>query len=152
MLNNKASVDARQVLTGKDGALFNDKGVMMATVESYNADVAITNSPYQPLGDPQSHDVFTGYKVTLSLSQVVIEDDSLIKEFYAGLKSGRMPSWNFQGVLVGRNGSEERVIYRDCVPSGNVNLQNLSIGDVVKRSWTFTVNSPPDLQSFLTVG
>ena len=63
-----------------------------------------------------------------------------------------MPVWNFQGVLTGRNGSEERVTYREVVPSGSIDIQNITTGDVIKRSWSFFVNRPPKLQSKLTVG
>ena len=60
-----------------------------------------------------------------------------------------MPYWNFQGVIVGRNGSEQRVVYSECVPSGQIDLQNVTTGDVIKRSWNFAVNKPPALQSLL---
>jgi len=60
-----------------------------------------------------------------------------------------MPEWSFQGVVQGRNGSEQRMVYRDVVPSGTIDLQNLSVGDVIKRAWSLFVNSPPELQSLL---
>ena len=68
------------------------------------------------------------------------------------LKSGQPydAEWTFQGVIKGRNGSEERIIYRDCVPSGNLDLQNISPGDIIKRQWSLFVNRPPELQSLLT--
>lgn len=150
MLNNRAIVDSRKVLTGKDGALYNDAGTMLATVESFQSQVSVTNAPYQPLGDMQEHEAPQSYKVSLTLSQIVIEDDALIQEFLAGLKSGTLPSWNFQGVVTGRNGSEERMNYRSCIPSGTINLQNLSVGDLIKRAWNFTVNEPPALQKLLS--
>jgi len=151
MFNTKAATDARKTLTGKDGALFNDEGVMLATVEEYQAQVNISNTKYNPLGCAQDISVPSTYAVTLSFTQAVIADDAFIKELYEGMKTGVMPSWNFQGVLQGRNSSEERVIYRDCVPSGTIDLQNLKVGEIVKRAWSFAVNNPPDLQSYLTV-
>ena len=60
-----------------------------------------------------------------------------------------MPAWNFQGVVKGRNDSEQRMIYRQCVPSGTIDLQNLSVGDIIKRAWSLFVNEPPELQSLL---
>jgi len=53
-------------------------------------------------------------------------------------------------VVKGRNGSEQRMIYRQCVPSGTIDLQNLSVGDTIKRAWSLFVNDPPELQSLLT--
>jgi len=150
MLNNRAPIDARKVLTGKDGALYNDKGVMLATVETFQTQVNVTNAKYQPLGDAQEHEVFQAYGVTLTFTEVVIADERFIQELFQGMKSGVMPAWNFQGVVKGRNGSEQRMIYRQCVPSGTIDLQNLSVGDTIKRAWSLFVNDPPELQSLLT--
>jgi len=150
MLNNRAPIDARKVLTGKDGALYNDEGVMLATVETFQTQVNVTNTKYQPLGDAQEHEVFQAYGVTLTFTEVVIADERFIQELFQGMKSGVMPAWNFQGVVKGRNGSEQRMIYRQCVPSGTIDLQNLSVGDTIKRAWSLFVNDPPELQSVLT--
>ena len=46
MLNQRGPIDTRKVLTGKDGALYNDAGVMLATVESFQAQVNVTNAKY----------------------------------------------------------------------------------------------------------
>ena len=62
-----------------------------------------------------------------------------------------MPVWNFQGSLLGRNESEERITYYECIPSGQVDLQNITVGDVVKRNWNFHVNKAPKLTSLLSV-
>lgn len=150
MLNNRAPIDARKVLTGKDGALYNDEGVMLATVETFQTQVNVTNAKYQPLGDAQEHEVFQSYGVTLTFTETVIADERFIQELFEGMKTGEMPAWNFQGVVKGRNGSEQRMIYRQCVPSGTIDLQNLSVGDTIKRAWSLFVNDPPELQSLLT--
>lgn len=150
MLNQRGPVDSRKVLTGKDGALFNDAGTMLATIESFQAQVNVTNAKYQPLGDMQEHEAAQSYTVTLTFSQIIIEDDAFIVEFMNALKEGTLPLWNFQGLVKGRNGSEQRMNYRSCVPSGTIDLQNLTVGDIIKRSWSFTVNEPPALQKLLT--
>ena len=150
MLNNRAPIDARKVLTGKDGALYNDEGVMLATVETFQTQVNVTNAKYQPLGDAQEHEVFQSYGVTLTFTEVVIADERFIQELFEGMKTGVMPAWNFQGVVKGRNGSEQRMIYRQCVPSGTIDLQNLSVGDTIKRAWSLFVNDPPELLSLLS--
>jgi len=101
MLNNRAPIDARKVLTGKDGALYNDEGVMLATVETFQTQVNVTNAKYQPLGDAQEHEVFQSYGVTLTFTEVVIADERFIQELFEGMKTGVMPAWNFQGVVKG---------------------------------------------------
>jgi len=150
MLNNRGPIDTRNVLTGKDGALYNDAGVMLATVESFQAQVSVTNAKYQPLGDMQEHEAPQSYSVTLTFSQIIIEDDAFIQEFMKALADGTLPCWNFQGVMKGRNGSEQRMNYRSCVPSGTIDLQNVTVGDVLKRAWSFFVNEPPALQKLLS--
>lgn len=150
MLNKRHTIDSRKVLTGKDGAIYDDAGTMLATVESFQAQVNVTNAKYQPLGDMQEHEAAQSYAVSLTFSQIVIEDDAFIQEFMEALKEGMMPSWNFQGLVKGRNGTEQRMNYRSCIPTGTVDLQNLTVGDIIKRSWSFTVNEPPTLQKLLS--
>lgn len=149
-INKTAAGDSRFALTGKDGAFYDVDGEMLATVETFAANVTITNAKYTALGDAQEHETFTGFGVTLTMSQIVIEDDKFMQQFIEGMKSGVMPSWNFAGVLYGRDGSEERIVYRDCIPSGEVDLQNIVAGETIKRNWNFFVNRPPELQKLLT--
>lgn len=150
VLNTKRYADARNVLTGKDGALFDDEGNMLATVESFSVQVSNNNGNYQPLGTMQEMDIPMTYKVTLTFAMVTIESEKFIQDYLAALKEDTLPQWNFQGLTRGRNGSEERMNYRSCIPSGTVDLQNLTVGDIIRRNWNFTVNEPPALQSLLT--
>lgn len=149
MYNNRGPIDTRKALTGKNGALFNDAGTMLATVETFQTQVNVTNAKYQPLGDAQEHEVFQGYGVTLTFTEIVIEDEGFISELFEAFATGVMPEWSFQGVVQGRNGSEQRMVYRGVVPSGTIDLQNLSVGDIIKRAWSLFVNDPPELQSLL---
>lgn len=138
IINTQAVANAKKVLTGKNGALYNAKGKLLATMETYQAQVNVTNTKFQPLGDPQEHEIFTSYGQTLTFTEIVVEDGEFITDLLAGMKSGEMPSWNFQGVIKGRNGSEERLVYNDCVPSGNIDLQNVSRPEKRTRTETHT--------------
>ena len=150
MLNNRAPIDTRLALTGKNGALYSDDGTLLATVETFQTQVNVTNAKYQPLGDAQEHEVFQSYGVTLTFTEIVISDEQFMEEMFEAMRTGEMPAWNFQGVVKGRNGSEQRMNYRQCVPSGTIDLQNLSVGDIIKRAWSLFVNEPPELQKLLT--
>lgn len=97
----------------------------------------------------QLHEIFTSYGQTLTFTEIVVEDGEFITDLLAGMKSGEMPSWNFQGVIKGRNGSEERLVYNDCVPSGNIDLQNVTVGDLIKRQWSLFVNGAVNQQGKL---
>ena len=150
-LNQRAAADARHVRTGKDGAFYSGDGTLLATIESFQAQASSNNAKYQVLGDGQEHEGMNTFGITLTASQVVVEDDQFIEDLFAFMDEQVMPEWNFQGVLKGRNGSEERVVYREVIPSGTIDLQNIGVGDVIKRSWNFFVNQVPKLQSRLTV-
>lgn len=149
MFNNRGPVDVRKVLSGKDGALFAEDGTLLATIETFQTKVSVTNAKYQPLGDAQEHEVFTGYNVTLTFTETLISDERFIQELFDGMASGFMPDWNFQGAIRGRDGTYQRMNYRQCVPSGDIDLQNLSIGDTIKWAWSLFVNEPPELQALL---
>lgn len=150
-INERGAKDSRHARNGSDGAIYSGDGEMLATVESFVSQVNFTNGSYKVLGMRNEVETAGSYKVTLQLTQVVIESDRMIRELIEALETGIMPVWNFQGTLQGLNGSEERVVYRDCIPSGTVDLQNLTVGDTVKRAWNFAVNRPPKLQSLLTI-
>lgn len=151
MRNPRAASDARHGRTGKDGAFYNKDGVMLATVESFTSNVSFNNAKYSVLGDAQEHETANTFGVNLTMSQLVVEDDAFIIELFEALENQTMPVWDFQGSLLGRNGSEERVVYQECIPSGQIDLQNISVGDVIKRNWNFFVNRPPRLQTLLSI-
>ena len=117
MRNPRAAGDARHARTGKDGAFYNKDGVMLATVESFTSNVSYNNAKYSVLGDAQEHETANTFAVNLTMSQIVVEDDTFIKELFEAMETQIMPVCDFQGSLLGRNDSDERVVYRECVPS-----------------------------------
>ncbi len=151
MRNERAAGDSRHARTGKDGAFYSEDGVLLATVEQFTSSMTWNNAKYSVLGDAQEHETANTFSVNLTMSQIVVEDDLFIQELMEALETQVMPAWNFQGTLLGRNGSEERVVYKECIPSGQIDIQNVAVGDVIKRNWNFFVNRPPKLQSLLTI-
>lgn len=151
MINVRAAKDSRHVRAGKDGAFYDDDGELLATCESYNSNVTFNNNQYSVLGNAQELEGPGTFSVKLTMSQIVIESDKFIQMVYDAMENQQPLVLNFQGVLTGNNGSEERVIYRNCITSGQIDLQNIGVGDAVKRSWNFHVNTPPKLQSLLTI-
>lgn len=152
-LNPQAILDTRQLMTGKDGQLFvtTSEGtqIFLAEVDTFQAQMNFTNQDVQPVGSAQRFAVPTGYSVTLSFTEMVVRDDVLLKPLFDDLKKGLFPIFNFQGKMRRRDDVEERQIFRDCVPDGNLDLMNLNPGDVIKRQWSFRVNGAPDLQAYL---
>lgn len=152
MRNERAAGDARNARSGKDGAFYNKDGVLLATVEQFTSSASFNNYKYNVLGDAQEHETTGTYGISLTMTQIVVEDDEFIIELMKALETQVMPVWDFQGSLLGRNGSEERVIYRDCIPSGQIDIQNVQVGDTIKRNWNFFVNRSPRMQSQLSIG
>lgn len=150
-INNRASSDARNARTGKDAALYDGDGNLLASMDQFQAQVNYSNAKYTPLGDPQEHETAMSYGVTLTFSEIVIEDIDMFTTLMDSMKTGITPQFTLQGMLQGLNGSEERVIYRECIPSGTIDLQNVSNGDVIKRAWSLYVNGKPDLQKQLSI-
>jgi len=142
-----------KLITGKDGELLVTTkagvNIPLAEVDAFTAKVTINNTDYQPLGKSIVYAVNTGYSVTLTLTEAVVRDDVMIMEFIEELQNGFMPSFEFQGKLRRRkaDGSVEfeRVVFRDCVPDGSIDLMNISPGEVIKRSWSFRVNESPEM-------
>ena len=150
ILNTAAVENARKVRSGKDGGLYNSDGKHLASMESFQSKMSVTNSKSQPLGSNQEFETNTGYNVTLTFSEIVVEDNDYITDLMEFQNTGGFPEWVFQGVIIGTNGSEERYVYPNVIPSGDIDLQNVSTGDVIKRSWSMFVNGKVKQQGKLT--
>ena len=111
--------------------------------------MAVSNQKYHPLGTPREQEVLDTIGVTLTFTECVVDDSEFISDLTAMQNTGIQPNWKFQGVLKGSNGSEERFIYTNCVPSGNIDLQNIAVGSIVKRQWSLFVNGEVKLQGKL---
>ena len=148
-LNVQNLLDVRKLITGKYGRLFvtTKKGtnLFLAEVDTFQAQLSPANTDYQPVGSALVYAVNTGYSVTLTLTEAVVRDDVMLTELIADLQNGYFPSFDFQGKMRRRDGQAERVVYRNCVPDGTIDLQNLNPGEIIKRAWSFRVNATPEI-------
>lgn len=48
--------------------------------------------------------------------------------------------------------ADGRYVFRNCVPDGDIDIVNVTQGEIVQRQWSFRVNNPPELQSLLDSG
>jgi len=143
--------------SGKDGLLYSEDGkTLLATVDQFTSKANFANLDYKPLGVMVGQKVPNGVTVTLTFSQYVVEDDQLFEELMEFINTGTLPKWNFVGVLnedgYTDEGKAQRIVYSNCVPDGEIDLQNITPGELVKRSWTFSCNSAPCLQDSLKLG
>ena len=148
-LNDQSLLDVRKLITGKDGRLFvtTKKGtnLFLAEVDTFQAQLSPANTDYQPVGSALVYAVNTGYSVTLTLTEAVVRDDVMLTELITDLQNGYFPAFDFQGKMRRRDGQSERIVYRNCVPDGTVDLQTLNPGEIIKRNWSFRVNSTPEM-------
>jgi hypothetical protein len=148
-LNDQSILDVEQLITGKDGQLFisNRAGqnVFLAEVDTFQTQISPANVDYQPVGSTLVFGVNTGYSVTLTLTEAVVRDDVMIEELLTEIASGYFPKYSFQGKLRRRDGQGERIVYRNCIPDGTIDLQNFTPGDIIKRAWSFRVNATPEM-------
>ncbi len=120
-------------------------------MESFQSQMNVNNQKYQPLGSNQEFEANIGYSITLNFTETVVESNEFITELLAFQQTGILPEWDFQGVIKSQSGkSEERLVYPRCVPSGNIDLQNVSAGDIIKRSWSLYVNGKVKQQGKLS--
>lgn len=152
--NPMSNTDTRKLMTGKDGQLYVTTSIglqlFLSEVDSFNAQLNVATTNVQPVGSAQVFAVETGYTVTLSFSEMVVRDDVLLQPLFDDLKKGVFPRFGFQGKMRRAiDGIEERVNFTDCVLNGNVDLMNLTPGDIVRRNWSFHVNGAPDLQKYI---
>lgn len=153
-LNPQAIMDTRKLMTGKDGQLFvttsDGTQIFLSEVDTFQAQMNVTTTEVQPVGSAQRFAVETGFTVTLSFTEMVVRDDVMLKPLFDDLAKGIFPRFDFQGKMRrAADGVEQRQNFTDCVINGNVDLMNLSPGDIIRRQWSFTVNGAPDLQQYM---
>lgn len=141
------TLDPRKVMTGHDGKLYiTVKGVstFMANVDTFQAQLNFTNTDFQPVGDLQSYAIPTGFTCTLTYTEAVISDDLVVAPILEALAEGYVPTFDFRGTLDRNYDAQgQELTYGNCVPDGTFDLQNLTPGEVIKRSTSYRVNSIP---------
>lgn len=144
--------DARYLFSGKDTEIRDGDGLLLSTVESFQAQVSFQNATYQPLGSPIQQEFMTGYGVVLTIMECIVEDTKFIRDVFDFFTVGRhAPTWNFSSIIHGYDGSESRYVFRDCIPTSQLDLHNFTAGDIIKRQWQLHVNQPPEMQNILSI-
>ena len=80
IINTQAVADGRKVRTGKDGALYNGKGKLLATVEVFQAQMGVANQKYHPLGTPLEQEILDSIGTTLTFTECVVEREQKRQE------------------------------------------------------------------------
>ena len=112
---------------------------------------SFNNYKYAPLGQNRELEVNGTVGVTVNISEIVVLDGELFNAVINAIANGESPVLMFTGVIEGRNGSQERVTYRECILSGDSDIQNVATGDVLKRSFALHCNGKVENKSKLTI-
>lgn len=153
MINNASVLDARKLMTGKDGRVFlefDDEQFFYAEVDTFNLTMNVTNTNVQPVGSILEYAVNTGVNYAVTLSEMVVRDDLLAQRIQKKIAEGKMPTFTFQAGAERWDGQEQRVVIRNCTPDGTVGLLNIVPGEVIKREMSFRVNDIPEWLKTLT--
>ena len=150
-LNSRAYTDSRHSRAGKDAALYNEDGQLLAQVDSFQAKATFNNYKYAPLGVNREMEVNNTMGVAITISEIVVEDGYLFNQVMNAVQNGESPVVTLDGSIKGRNGSEERVTYRECIFTGDNDIQNVATGDVLKRSLSLWCNGAIEQRSELTI-
>jgi hypothetical protein len=143
------ALSTSQILSGYRGELWSDSGEFLAEVNTWHAQVTVTNTDYQPAGEARTIAVLQSYHVTLTFTETVVRDTQFLRIVTDALRNKQQPTFVFQGVLRRPDGSTGRYVFRECVPDGAFDIANVSPGQVLERSWSWRVNQPPELQALL---
>jgi len=150
-MNTRAQADARNLTSGKDGQVFltgsNGISIFMGEVDAFKATLDITTATHHPLGSAQEMAYPTGYKITVTFTEVVVRDDVTLEPIYKDIENGVFPRWDIRGQVERRDGQYQKQTFGDCVPQGAIDLLSLTPGEIVKRPWSFISNATPKLMS-----
>lgn len=150
MANN--TLNTTELMTGKDGRLYveyNKKNVMLAEINTFSVNMNVNTTEKQPVGSVLVHRIPTGVTFDLTFTEMVVRDDVMMKPLLDAIATGKIPTYNFQGVVEKSNGTEQRLSFNNAVPNGSFGLQNITPGEVVEREYSFALNSIPAFISAL---
>ncbi|GKV54237.1 hypothetical protein NCCP2222_01840 [Sporosarcina sp. NCCP-2222] len=92
--------DPRNILTGKDGELYDGDGNFLAEVNTWNMQIDFTNVDYNPAGQAITWAVPDTYSVTITFTETIVRDAQLLMKIMPRLRSrNRGEVLNFTGVL-----------------------------------------------------
>ena len=145
------TLDPRKIVTGANGKLFvgvgDDLPVFLAEANEWSAKLSVSNTDIQPVGSLISYAVSTGITISITLTEIVVRDDVMLEPLITAIRHGIIPWYKLNAKLDRPfDDQEEYITFESCVPDGDIDLINLSPGEIVKRAWSFRGNALPQYQ------
>lgn len=101
---DSGAFDPRNILRGNDGELYDGDGNFLAEVNTWQAQINVTNSDYNPAGEKITWAIPQSYSMTLTFTETVVKDARILMKVIGSLEKGAPDAvLNFQGVLRGHN-------------------------------------------------
>ncbi len=143
---NNNTLDTRELMTGKDGKLLVQAGkemAFLAEINTFAVTMSVNTVEKQPVGSILVHRIPTGVTFDLTFTEMVVRDDLIMVPLLDAIQKGNLPDYNFQGVAIKPDGTEQRITFENAVPNGSFGLQSLTPGEVIEREQSFALNKIP---------
>lgn len=144
MLDHSAYV--KNIMTGKDGSILTEiDGVLtpLMGVDTYSVKANYTNLDYQPVGSYQKYGVPSDVSYTLTFTEAVVREDLVMEPLLRAAAKGKSISFVFQAKIERPDGTEHRLVLKECIPDGEFDLRTLTPGEIIKRNHSYRVNAVP---------
>lgn len=142
-----ATLDPRKVMTGHDGKLYiviEGTSIFMANVDTFQAQLNFSNIDFNPIGDRWTYPIQGNVSGNLTITEAVVSDEFTLGPVLDAIAAGKKIFYQFRGVLDRQyDAKQEDITYKECVPDGTWDIQNLTPGDVIKRSLGFRMGVVP---------
>ena len=79
----------------------------LAQVDSFQTKAAFNNNKYNPIGQNLELEVNNTIGITISISEITVLDGYLFNQVMDAVENGESPVLTLDGVIEGRNGSQE---------------------------------------------
>lgn len=142
------TLNTQELMTGKDGYLMveiNGVNIPLLEVETFSVVMNFNTVEKQFVGNPVVNRIPSGVSFDLTYTEAVVRDDLDIEPILEGLRAGKFPVYNFQGVCEKPDGQEQRIAYNSVVPNGTFSIQNLTPGEVISRETAWAINEVPQM-------
>ena len=135
-------------LRGMDGELLLAyKNVVFAYARSFEAEL-VEKTVLAQASELGTHEIVAGYKATLRLNEVTIENGNVIKEILSGLNAGLMPQLSFRGFFRRNDGFDEGLDLEGCCLIGKLDLLGLIGGFVWELNLSANILTEKQIKQF----
>lgn len=143
-------LQASRTIAGHNGALYNAQdGKKLLQVDRFEARIRVENERFQPTGSFLRLARPVSGEISLTFQEMVVTDAGPLTRLLSDVQFGEIVEFAFMGEISPGPNRIERIQYNDCILDGDVSVQNVQTGQILRRPWTFHVNSKMDVSKLL---